>query len=105
MDQISEAYATVAELAEALGVRNIGKLPGMWEVQIDDAWKISVNGHNEAIGHVPPYHMAVEFNGWPAGIFGPGGGIIAAGEAANEATLIAALRARIDRARQPPHTP
>lgn len=96
-ESISEAFEAIVELAQAMGVSKINQLPGCWEVQVDDQWRISLNGHAEptkdSLGHeVPPYHCSVDFNGWPAGIFSPKGGIIAAGAAANEDALIEALR-------------
>jgi hypothetical protein len=93
--QISEAFDVVAELALALGVRNIGSLPGLWTCDIDEHWRVSLNGHKEEIDKVPPYHCAVEWNGFPAGLFSPAGGIIAAGAVANEQAFIEACKARL----------
>lgn len=96
--QVMEAFAKIAKLGCALGVSDIYKLPGCWELQIDDQWWIAMNGHKtptkDSHGfEVPPFHAAVEYNGWPAGIISPAGGIIAAGSCANENTFIAALEA------------
>lgn len=93
-----EAFARIAELGGALGVRDVNKLPGCWEHQVDELWHISLNGHRKTIKdskgfEVPSFHAAIEYNGWPAGLIGPGGGIIAAGECANEDTFIEALKA------------
>ncbi len=96
-EDIAEAFAVVVMLAEALGVESIKDLPGLWTVDIDGQWKVSVNGHKETVDFVPPFHAAVEFNGWPAGIFSPRGSLIAAGAAANEAAFIEAVKARIAR--------
>lgn len=100
-DEISLAFASVCELATTLGARNIKDLPGCWETQIDGRWYVAVNGHNVETktsrgAEVPPFHCYVEFNGWPAGIFSPRGGVIAAGAAANEDTFVAACQKRID---------
>ena len=98
------AFARIAELAHALGVGAINRLSGCWEHRIDEHWWVAVNGHSTATREssgrvdVPPCTAYVEFNGLPAGIIGPSGGVIAAGAAANEATLIAALEAAIRRA-------
>lgn len=93
-----EAFARIAELGGALGVRNVNELPGCWEHQIDEHWHLSLNGHKEAITdskgrEVPPFHASIDWNGWPAGLISPGGGIIAAGACANEDTFIEALKA------------
>ena len=98
VDQIAEAFARIAALGGALGVRNVNKLPGCWEHQVDERWWISLNGHKETIkdshgAEVPGFHAAIEYNGWPAGIISPIGGIIAAGEGANEHNFIEALKA------------
>lgn len=95
---VTEAFAEIAALAERLGVSNIVAQPGCWEHQIDDRWWMAVNPHKEPTAcskgaDVPAMSAVLEFNGWPAGIIDPFGGIIAAGAAANEDTLIAALKA------------
>jgi hypothetical protein len=97
-DEISEAYIEVVNLARAIGVTRIDLMEGCWEHQIDDQWWIAMNGHKKptkcsAGATVPPFEMYVQFNGWPAGVVAPNGGIIAAGELANEDTFIAAVKA------------
>ena len=84
--------------AAAKGAKNIFQLPGCWESDVDGHWWIAINGHTETVSSsrgqdVPPFSVVIEFNGWPAGIIGPDGGVIAAGGAANEDTFIAALKA------------
>lgn len=96
--KIAAAFAEVAELALALGAREINKLPGCWEHAIDERWRVAVNAHpeereTERGAKVPPLSMYVEFNGWPAGVFTAGGGWVAAGSVANEAAFIEAVRA------------
>lgn len=95
-EPICEVYAKMADLGGALGVVNINQLDGCWEHQVDDKWRIAWNGHREPVknsaGHeVPGYHIYVEYNGWPAGLIHPYGGILAAGEGANEKTFLAAI--------------
>ena len=84
------AFGTIAELAAALGVRNIKDLPGCWEHRVDDLWWFAINAHAGPVKcsggilaplEVPPGHCYLEYNGWPAGCFTPWGGEIAAGEA------------------------
>lgn len=94
---ISEAFYEIANLAERLGVKDINVLPGCWEFRLDDQWWIAVNGRKEAVKcstgvMVEPVHAYVEYNGWPAGVLTPYGGVIAAGSAANEQTFIDALK-------------
>ena len=106
MDEMMQAlrlptvYAKLVDLAYALGARNICNLPGCWEHQIDDQWWCAGNGGKVerqcSTGiSVPPCTFYLEFNGWPAGFVGPAGGIVAAGEAANEDSLLAAIEARM----------
>ena len=95
-------FILIAKLAEKDGASPINKYAGCWERQIDPHWWISVNGHTEEKknshgGTVPPFNCVVEFNGWPAGLFNPYGGLIAAGELANEETFAAAVKAEIAR--------
>jgi len=92
---VTAAFLAIAELGGALGVR-LDQLPGTWKHQVDDLWHIEVNGHQKALPDadglpLEPCHCHIKFNGWPAGILNPRGGVIAAGEAANEETFIAAL--------------
>lgn len=84
----------------ALAMRDgIARLPdhngGIYERKIDDQWRVVMNGNKTPASHdgieLAPFSIYVEFNGWPAGVIDPGGGIIAAGEAANEDTFIAAI--------------
>jgi len=103
-----EMFAKVCDLATALGVSQINKLPGAWVQTIDEHWIVALNGHNEdlevtpagtmGVSELPFGHMAVWFNGWLAGLFTINGGEFAAGSAANEDTFIAALEAAILRA-------
>jgi hypothetical protein len=98
---MSEVFFEIVQLGMAAGAERINELPGCWEYQVSDGWWIAVNGHREPKtcskgAEVPPFHAYVEWCGFPAGIVGPRGGVIAAGEAANEDTLIGALRAKAD---------
>lgn len=94
---VKEAFGAVAELCLALDAAPLTKYPACWEHQIDSQWWIACNGHDEKKkcsreAEVDPFSIYVEFNGWPAGIFNPFGGVIAAGAAANEDTFIAAVK-------------
>lgn len=93
-----EVFAEIAALAQRLGVRSIKDLPGCWEHDVDGHWWIAVNGHRIPMKcsrgpEVHPFTVYVEWKGWPAGIITPDGGTLAAGDAANEDALIAALKA------------
>ena len=98
---ISEAFALLAELGNAIVASPFNKHPGCWEYQIDDQWWIAVNGHTEPMAcsrseiAIQPFHCYIEFNGWPAGVMNPVGGTIAAGDAANEDAFVQALRKRL----------
>jgi hypothetical protein len=93
---LCEAFVRIAELGNALGIV-LNKLPGCWEHSIDERWRIAVNGHEtpmlSSLSNVPvePFTCYVEYNGWPAGLLTPCGGVIAAGSCANEEEFIAAL--------------
>ena len=109
MEEICNAFALIAELGCTLGVGDICDLPGAWEQEIDDSWYVAVNAHKHAVtvmpeggmeASVPPYHAAVWFNGWLAGLVSAHGGTIAAGELANESSFIDAVKARIGKERR-----
>jgi hypothetical protein len=95
---MAEAFLKIAQLAGALNVRDINKLDGCWEHQVDERWWIALNGHSEMRlssdgGEIAPFTAYIKYNGWPAGVIDPRGGVIAAGECANERTFIEALEA------------
>ena len=94
--------AKLAELANTLGASPIKDQ--VWTHQIDDAWRVSVNGHDHARAidglHVEPYHFVIWYHGWPAGVMNPFDGVMAAGSAANEDALIEALEAAIGAAQK-----
>lgn len=92
---ISMAFDEIAQYTIAKGQAPIkGKL---YHAKLDDCWEFWVNatGKREIVegAQLNPYECYVKFNGWPAGILNPFGGCFAAGDAANEDTFIAALRA------------
>lgn len=97
MPQVCEAFAALMEYVVSLGVRPPPDDEECLERQVDKRWHVAMNRRNRTAKNldgleVPPFTCAVKYNGWPAGLFGPAGGIIAAGECANEATFISALR-------------
>ncbi len=99
-EQWSEAFCLVAQLAEKLDAVPLDKHPNCWECQIDDRWRISVNGHGEeqktASGSaVLPFHCYVEFRGFPAGILHPHGGTMVAHVEGSEDAFIRAMKARL----------
>lgn len=96
-EQLSEVFMAIADFALARNAHGIKDLPGCYEVAVDDHWWIAVNGHDVPTRtskgtEVPKFSAYVEFNGWPAGMLDPFGGVLAAGEIANEDALLAALR-------------
>lgn len=98
---LSSVFWLITELATQLGVSKINQLEGCWVCQVDEQWLLAVNAHptetkyNEA--NVLPFCAWIEYNGWPAGMINPFEGVIAAGEGANEDTLITALLNRIEK--------
>lgn len=90
---IATAYVAAIESAVAHGCPKPLREVWSWEVPGDGGtWRLTFNGTAEEAELIPAYHLSVQWNGWPAGILGPAGGIIAAGAAANEQALIAALK-------------
>lgn len=102
------ALVRMAELGIADGVAPVR---GLWHRRVDERWTITLNGSGEALAdpdndgiEIPAYNAYVTYNGWPAGIIGPHGGVLAAGAAANEDTLITALEHAIREAGAEPST-
>lgn len=76
----------------------------VWECIIPDPdgretprWRCRVNATGDTVDAIPPYHVGVEWYGWPAGLLHlVAGGILAAGSEANIDTLMADLNALAD---------
>ena len=92
--QIGEAWHLASLVlfnkAQSEGYDNLGEYPGIVEQEVG-IWKLELHTGDDLIDDLPPFHVRLSFNGWPAGIIAAGGGIMAAGEAGNEDALIAAL--------------
>ena len=58
----------------------------------DEGWCVVLNATDEPIDEVDPFSARVWWNGWLAGLVYARGGMIAAGDAANELTLREWLR-------------
>lgn len=100
--EICEVFDKIAQLVIKLGAQPITRYPDCWEYDVDEHWKISLNGHTEPRQNssgvtIPPFNCFVEFNGWPAGLFSATGGTIAAGKRANESEFISAIERAINR--------
>lgn len=94
-----EALVAIAELHQALGRPPLNGAIGEYQFA---EWHVRLNGAGEEQDGIPPFTASIEFNGWPAGLIDPAGGVIAAGELANEDTFIAAARAEIARVKEAP---
>ena len=96
MKPISKAFIKIVDLAFAVGANPLSKHAGCWEYRIDEQWEIAVNGQAVVTRcshgvEIDPFYCYVQFNGWPAGVLSPAGGMMAAGSSANEEELMAAL--------------
>jgi hypothetical protein len=105
-EKLPRVFKLTVEYGAAMGWENISLNPGCTEQVIDEHWWFAINPHNEAnrCSHgakVPAQSIYFEFNGWPAGYINAGGGMLAAGDLANEETLAAALDAAIRRTGRP----
>lgn len=81
-------YVAVVDLHVALGLPPLG---GKVIEHRVGPWRVRWNGGKEEQEGIPPFHMVVYYNGFPAGVMNPGIGLLAAGAAANEDTFIAAF--------------
>lgn len=97
----------IAGLALARGVRDIAKRPGLCKLEVDEAWTVYINPHEEpralpdvGLKTLPGHSFYVEFNGWPASMFGAvdQSVIFVAGEAANLEAFIKAVENARERA-------
>ena len=95
---ISVAFTAIALLAEhdKLGLPQAKcwhRIVGDWEIWVNRGKKPQKKEPGSP--SIEPYSAYIEWKGWPAGIIDPYGGIIAAGEGANEDSFIAAIEAEI----------
>ena len=67
----------------------------VWEHKIDDHWFIKINGHAKDMEGIPPFHMTIEYDGFPAGSISPFDGTMLAGEEINEDAFIAAVQKKL----------
>lgn len=108
---VPEVFDAIANLVIDRNQHPLKQYPNPLHVPVDDQWQVWVNGQmtereivdapESSMAHrlkVPRCTAAVFFNGWLAGFVDPAGGTVAAGEVANEDTLLAALKAARDAA-------
>jgi hypothetical protein len=104
---VPDAFFQLAELAFAVGAAPMNQYPGCWEHDVDENWHVSVNAHKEEKAggpdpriDVPPFHAAIFWRGWFAGLLSPYGGVLAAHpDGANEERFIKDVMAAQERAR------
>jgi hypothetical protein len=98
-NQLTEIMMRIADMAILMNAHPLNQYADCWECEIDHRWTIAANGHREPKKWrditVQPFHVYVEYNGFPAGIISAYEGIIAAGTEANEETFLAAIDAKI----------
>lgn len=91
--QISEAFYAISQLALMRGHKKIKDLDGCLEMDIDDNWSVSLNGHKtltlDSMGtSVPPRTVIAYRNSMPVASIGTTGGEVVGGA---EDELIAAI--------------
>lgn len=92
-DRVCTVFYAVSKLCEVLKESPIKDK--VWEHKIDDHWFIKINGHGKDMEGIPPFHMTIEYDGFPAGILSPFEGTIVAGEAVNEDAFIEAVEKKL----------
>ena len=87
LDQISEAWFLASDL--------FGKIYGtplpkkvLFIGSEGHEWGMKLNPVNDTLEGMEPFSVHILWEGWPAGILVPDGGIGAAGDAANEDSFI-----------------
>lgn len=95
MTQIAQAFLLAAE---RLG-RECGTPLPKQVLEVGDAehgWHLTMNLTPDDVYGLPEWHIAIKWNGWPAGILSPQAGMMAAGEAANEDSLCEWLQSDLE---------
>lgn len=107
IEREAHPFDLLTDLLEAVGADRLDKVPGLWEYQVDEHWKIFLNPHRASCplpggGMLPELGMYVEFDGiaWGAAGLAPGQQyVVDLGPAATPATFETAVRAAIARHR------
>ncbi len=95
-----EIWLSIIAIAEKEGVTPLNRLSEAYLLEAGD-WMLWINGtgadlsRTDAHPPIPRFNCYATFNGWPAGLFDPHGGTIAAGRIANVFTLRDALAAKV----------
>ena len=92
---VSEAFYLASQVlfeqAHAEGYDNFGEYPGFVETMVGSC-RIRLHTQEEPSDGLTPFRVYVDYNGRQAGILDVGGGVTAAGKAANENSLCQALQ-------------
>jgi hypothetical protein len=108
---INSIVIKLADLARALGHCPINQQPGAWVCDLDDHWRIAVNGHSQPVtlprdalfsgSQLSPGTCLAWYNGFLAANFDPYDGFFAYGSEANPARFMAAIDSLINLFQQP----
>ncbi len=77
--EVSELFMLIAALAVREGGKDISDHEGCWEHDINEKWRVAVNGHEETVKtefglSVPPYAALITHLDFPVGILNAVGG-------------------------------
>ena len=108
---MNEAYIKACTFINIIAGKSLLEMSGKrWAGNIDKNWIIAVHANRDREVEFKPKGtmggkaefgiMLVWFNGWLAGMLDPGGGVIAAGELANEDTFIEAIDKKLKELRK-----
>lgn len=107
----SMAFAVVMQLAEALDVSPISSA-GVWECQVDDNWKVYVNGHpvelscsDADLKPIPGYHVLVTYHEKVASLIDPDEGFFVSYNGCTEEAFVADVERRIESERMDENVP
>lgn len=105
--EMNKVHALIVQFALAEGIKDLAQMmPPYWIGYVDQNWSVAISAAEETLRIQPPAHMRAEvmpgfavvwFNGFLTGIVGEKVGSIVDSDQANEANLIKALNAAIDR--------
>jgi hypothetical protein len=85
--RVPDSFAVIVTvLAETYGIPAPRRVLSLGDPE--HGWGVQFNCTKEAVDSIPPYHAAVTWNGWPAGIIHAFGGGMVDGAEANESTFI-----------------
>lgn len=106
---LEQLWQAIFDLTESHNAPPLSQHKSGWVLRLDDRWCVAINGQSEPLKmrippftwtvEVPPFHVYVDYLGWPFAFIAPQTASIGCGAEANIDTLYAAIVQATERRR------